>query len=46
MKTSSRTPVNPGAAMERFADDRLQAINPVIVSAFVDQAARTLRAGR
>ncbi|MFG1612455.1 helicase-related protein [Nonomuraea wenchangensis] len=35
-----KTPVNPSEALERFAADRLQAINPVIVSAFVDQAAR------
>ena len=34
-----RTPVNPGEAMQRLAADRLQAINPVIVSAFVDQVA-------
>jgi hypothetical protein len=34
-----RTPVNPGEAMQRLAADRLQAINPVIVSAFVDQIA-------
>jgi superfamily II DNA or RNA helicase len=34
-----RTPVDPGEAMQRLATDRLQAINPVIVSAFVDQVA-------
>lgn len=35
-----RTPVNISEAMQRLATDRLQAINPVIVSAFIDQAAR------
>lgn len=35
------TPVDAQAAMDRFADDRIQSINPVIVSAFVAQAART-----
>ena len=35
-----KTPVDHGEAMQRFASDRLQAINPVIVSAFVDQAAQ------
>jgi superfamily II DNA or RNA helicase len=35
-----KTPVNPDEAMQRLAADRLQAINPVIVSAFVDQAAQ------
>lgn len=35
-----RTPVNPSEAMQRLAADRLQAINPVIVSAFVDQVAQ------
>jgi superfamily II DNA or RNA helicase len=34
-----KTPVNTGEAMQRLATDRLQAINPVIVSAFVDQVA-------
>lgn len=34
-----KTPVDPAEAMQRLAADRLQAINPVIVSAFVDQAA-------
>jgi superfamily II DNA or RNA helicase len=34
-----KTPVDHNEAMQRFASDRLQAINPVIVSAFVDQAA-------
>ena len=36
-----KTPINASEAMARFADDRLQSINPVIVSAFVDQVART-----
>jgi superfamily II DNA or RNA helicase len=36
-----KTPINTSEAMARFAADRLQAINPVIVSAFVDQLART-----
>jgi superfamily II DNA or RNA helicase len=36
-----KSPVNTGEAMERFAADRLQAINPVIVAAFVEQVART-----
>ncbi|WP_406300279.1 DUF3883 domain-containing protein [Embleya sp. NBC_00888] len=35
-----KTPVDPNEAMQRLAADRLQAINPVIVSAFIDQAAR------
>ncbi|MFG2712276.1 helicase-related protein [Streptomyces goshikiensis] len=35
-----KTPVDPAEAMQRLAADRLQAINPVIVSAFVDQAAQ------
>lgn len=34
-----KTPVDTGEAMQRLAADRLQAINPVIVSAFIDQAA-------
>jgi hypothetical protein len=34
-----RTPVNPREAIQPLASDRLQAINPVIVSAFVDQVA-------
>jgi superfamily II DNA or RNA helicase len=38
-----RSPVDAGGALERFAADRLQAINPVIVAAFVDQVARTAR---
>jgi len=36
-----RSPVDTTGAMERFAADRLQAINPVIVAAFVEQVART-----
>ena len=36
-----KSPVNTGEAMERLAADRLQAINPVIVAAFVEQVART-----
>jgi superfamily II DNA or RNA helicase len=36
-----KSPVNTSAAMERFAADRLQAINPVIVAAFVEQVAGT-----
>ena len=35
------TPVDAQAALDRFADDRVQSINPVIVSGFVEQAART-----
>lgn len=34
-----KTPVNPTEALQRFAADRLQAINPVIVNAFVEQVA-------
>jgi len=34
-----KTPVDTGEAMQRLAADRLQAINPFIVSAFIDQAA-------
>jgi superfamily II DNA or RNA helicase len=36
-----RSPVDATGALERFALDRLQAINPVIVAAFVEQVART-----
>jgi superfamily II DNA or RNA helicase len=36
-----KTPVDTTGALERFARDRLQAINPVIVAAFLDQVART-----
>lgn len=36
-----RTPANVDSAMERFRADRLEAINPVIVDAFLDQLART-----
>jgi superfamily II DNA or RNA helicase len=36
-----KSPINSGEALARIAADRLQAINPVIVSAFVDQVART-----
>lgn len=36
-----KSPVNASEAMERLAADRLQAINPVIVDAFVEQVART-----
>jgi hypothetical protein len=32
-----KSPVNSAEALQRFAADRLQAINPVIVNAFVDQ---------
>lgn len=35
------TPANVGEALERFAADRLEAINPVIVDAMVDQLARS-----
>ncbi|TDD84858.1 helicase-related protein [Actinomadura rubrisoli] len=34
-----KTPVDHGEALQRLAADRLQAINPVIVSAFIDHAA-------
>jgi superfamily II DNA or RNA helicase len=34
-----KTPVNSAEALQRFASDRLQAINPVIVNAFVEQVA-------
>ncbi|MEW2319744.1 helicase-related protein [Streptomyces griseoincarnatus] len=34
------SPANVDAAMERFRADRLEAINPVIVDAFLDQLAR------
>ena len=33
------SPVDAAAALERFANDRVQSINPVIVSGFVGQAA-------
>lgn len=36
-----QTPANTEAAMERFRNDRLEAINPVIVDAFLDQLARS-----
>jgi Domain of unknown function (DUF3883)/Helicase conserved C-terminal domain len=36
-----RTPTNTGAAEARFRADRLEAINPVIVDAFLDQLARS-----
>jgi superfamily II DNA or RNA helicase len=36
-----RSPVNTSEAMERLAADRLQAVNPVIVDAFVEQVAGT-----
>jgi superfamily II DNA or RNA helicase len=36
-----QTPANTEAAMERFRADRLEAINPVIVDAFLDQLARS-----
>lgn len=35
-----QTPANAAEAMARFRADRLEAINPVIVDAFVDQLAR------
>ena len=35
------TPVDAQAALDRFAEDRVQSINPVIVSGFVLQAATT-----
>lgn len=35
------TPPNTQAAVERFRTDRLEAINPVIVDAFLDQLARS-----
>ncbi|MFW6186530.1 MAG: helicase-related protein, partial [Actinomycetota bacterium] len=35
------TPANTAEAMARFRADRLEAINPVIVDAFVDQLARS-----
>lgn len=35
------TPANTAAAMARFRADRLEAINPVIVDAFLDQLARS-----
>lgn len=38
---SLSTPANVEQAMERFAADRLEAINPVIVDAMVDQIARS-----
>ena len=38
-----KSPVSTHEALMRFAADRLQAINPVIVSAFLDQVARTER---
>ncbi|MFI6496659.1 helicase-related protein [Nonomuraea typhae] len=40
---SLSTPANVGDALERFAADRLEAINPVIVDAMVDQLARSSR---
>ncbi|MGD1225786.1 helicase-related protein [Streptomyces krungchingensis] len=36
-----QTPANTEAAMERFRADRLEAINPVIVDAFLDQLGRS-----
>lgn len=38
---SLSTPANVADALERFASDRLEAINPVIVDAMVDQIAAT-----
>lgn len=38
---SLSSPANVADAMERFAADRLEAINPVIVDAMVDQVARS-----
>ncbi|MET8907583.1 helicase-related protein [Micromonospora sp. NPDC004551] len=38
---SLSTPANVTEALERFAGDRLEAINPVIVDAMVDQLARS-----
>lgn len=38
---SLATPANVADALERFASDRLEAINPVIVDAMVDQIAAT-----
>lgn len=38
---SLSTPANVTEALERFAADRLEAINPVIVEAMVDQLARS-----
>lgn len=38
---SLSSPANVADAMERFATDRLEAINPVIVDAMVDQVARS-----
>lgn len=38
---SLATPANVAEALERFANDRLEAINPVIVDAMVDQVARS-----
>jgi superfamily II DNA or RNA helicase len=40
---SLATPANVDDALERFANDRLEAINPVIVDAMVDQIAATDR---
>ena len=37
------TPTNTEAALARFRSDRLEAINPVIVDAFLDQLARSQR---
>ncbi|MGW6840221.1 helicase-related protein [Streptomyces sp. NPDC054958] len=38
---SLATPANISEALERFAADRLEAINPIIVEAMVEQVART-----
>ncbi len=38
---SLSTPANVAEALERFAADRLEAVNPVIVDAMVDQLARS-----
>ncbi|MET9833742.1 helicase-related protein [Streptomyces sp. NPDC006385] len=38
---SLATPANVSEALERFAADRLEAINPIIVEAMVEQVART-----
>ncbi|MFI1381823.1 helicase-related protein [Embleya sp. NPDC020886] len=40
---SLATPANVSEALERFAADRLEAINPIIVEAMVEQIARTER---
>lgn len=40
---SLSTPANVTEALERFAADRLEAVNPVIVDAMIDQLARSSR---